>query len=86
VSNAGARRAPAALLVVAGAAAQAAVPVDEPPTVAAPASQLQARVAAVRAAWAAEGETPGGFDAVSQQVPNWTNWPKWSKWSNWANK
>jgi hypothetical protein len=53
-------------------------------------AQLQARVAAVRAALnrasAVKGEGEAQEPRLVSQAANWTNWPKWSKWSNWANK
>lgn len=50
---------------------------------------LQARVDAVRAAWAKRETAGGALPAqgwLLAQAASWTNWPKWSKWSNWANK
>jgi hypothetical protein len=51
---------------------------------------LQARIDAVRSAWARRGaaaSTPVPAQGWRlAQAANWTNWPKWSKWSNWTNK
>ncbi len=81
------RRAPLAALAAIGAvgvALPAQAHVDTQRT------QLQARVAAVRAALsrppAVIGEGEPQQPRLVSQAANWTNWPKWSKWSNWANK
>lgn len=83
------RRALALLGVASLTAAQAA---QLPPDLATARADLEARVAAVRAAMeqqAAKVETGHGGEEhhVAQWFnwPNWANWPNWPNWGNWAN-
>ncbi len=84
-----ARGSPAAALALLGSAALVA-PTTALAALAPQPATLQARIDAVRSAWArrdAAASTPlPARGWALAQAANWTNWPKWSKWSNWANK
>lgn len=79
----------AAALALAGGATVLLAPAAAVAAVSPTQATLQARIDAVRAAWARRDTAGTALPAQGwtlAQAANWTNWPKWSKWSNWANK